>query len=176
MTKMTEQEVRKEFFTFRNGLLADMLRKQCALPYRVIFGLNLPQLGEIARRVGEDEALAAALWADTDCREARLLAPMIAPASEAALAKIGEVQTVEEADVVCHRLLRRCHGAAEAAEAALEAESPLTRYCGLRLILNLLPQQRPLAEKALATVAFNPLTDGVMRQLRQAINDEEDTL
>lgn len=173
---MTEQEVRKEFFTFRNGLLADMLRKQCALPYRVIFGLNLPQLGEIAGRVGKDESLAAALWADTDCREARLLAPMISVPSEAALTMLDEVLTVEEADVACHRLLRRCPGAVEAARTALQSERPLTRYAALRLILNLLPAHRQLAVEALATVAFNPLTDGVVRQLRQALNDEKDTL
>lgn len=173
---MTSQEVRKEFFTFRNGLLADMLRKQAGLPQRVIFGLNLPQLREIATRAGKDDALARELWADTDCREARLLAPMLRSAGTEPLTWLTEVRTVEEADVLCHRLLSRCPGAAAKADEALKDDNPLIRYAALRLILNLLPQERALAERALATVQFHPLTDGVVRQLRQRLNDEGDAI
>lgn len=164
---MTEQEVRREFFTFRNGMLADMMRRQARLPQRLIFGLNLPQLREIAVRAGEDEPLALTLWADTDCREARLLAPMIRPASEEALGWLDEVITVEEADVVCHRLLRRCPGAESKAREALKSDNPLIRYAALRLIMNLLPESRDLALQALETIEFHPMTDGICRQLRE---------
>lgn len=173
---MTGQEVRKEFFVFRNGLLADMLRKQAQLPHHVIFGLNIPQLREIAAKVGEDKALALELWADTDCREARLLAAMIHPSDADALGWLNEVLTVEEADILCHRLLRRCPGAARKAADALGDAAPLVRYAALRLILNLLPQERALAEHALSITEFHPLTDGVMRQLRRELNNEEDAL
>ena len=74
---MTIQEIKKEFFAMRNGMLGDTLRK-AGMPYAVIFGLNIPQLGEIARRAQEDtaerDALARELWADTKVRESRLLA------------------------------------------------------------------------------------------------------
>ena len=53
---MTIQEIKKEFFTFRNGFLADTLRK-AGMPYAVIFGLNVPQLGDIARRVLGDSTV-----------------------------------------------------------------------------------------------------------------------
>ncbi len=170
---MTEQEVRRQFFTFRNGLLADMLRKQAQLPQKVIFGLNLPQLREIAAQCGEDEALALELWADTDCREARLLATMLRKPSAKALDWLDEVFTVEEADVVCHRLLRRCPGAANKAREGLASDNPMVRYAALRLILNLLPEEKELANQALNTLEFHPLTDGIARQLRRQLDDEE---
>lgn len=168
--------MRKEFFTFRNGLLADMLRKQALLPQHVIFGLNIPQLCEIAAKAGEDKELARKLWSDTDCREARLLASMIHPADADALGWLDEVLTVEEADVLCHRLLRRCPGASEKASEALTAENPLVRYAALRLIFNLLPAERELARRALDGLEFHPLTDGIARQLSRELNDEEEAL
>ncbi|MCM1309809.1 MAG: DNA alkylation repair protein [Bacteroides sp.] len=173
---MTLSEVRRQFFTFRNGLLADMLRKQAQLPQKVIFGLNLPQLREIAARCGQDDALACELWADTDCREARLLAPMIHSASAEVLAWLDQVITIEEADVVCHRLLRRCPGAADKARQALRSDNPLVCYAAIRLIINLLPDSRELALQALQTVEFHSLTDGIMRQLRRQLANEEEAL
>lgn len=169
---MTSREVRQEMFTFRNGLLADMLRKQCALPYRVIFGLNVPQLKAIAAKAGEDAELARELWADTECREARLLGAMVCPPSADALDWLDEVLTVEEADILCHSLLRRCPGAASKAAEALRSSEPLVRYGALRLILNLMPAERQLAERAVAEIEFHPMTDGLVRRLRQEIDDE----
>lgn len=168
---MELREVKQQFFALRNGLLADMLRKQCALPHRVIFGLNLPQIRDIALRCGEDADLAAALWADTDCREARLLAPMVHPADANALQWLAEVATVEEADVLCHRLLRRCPGATDFAARAVADSRPMVRYAALRLLLNLLPQSAPAAAAAVASVPFHPLTDGVVRQIKSELAD-----
>lgn len=169
---MELREVKQRFFALRNGLLADMLRKQCMLPHRVIFGLNLPQIKEIATSIGgADASLAAQLWADADCRESRLLAAMVCPPSPEALSWLTEVNSVEEADVICHRLLRRCPGALEAASEAANADEPLTRYAALRLLLNLLPD--PPAEKiashAVETMKFHPLTDAIARQIRSEL-------
>ena len=75
---MTIKEIRQQFYTFRNGIIADTLRK-AGDPHRIIFGLNLPQITDIARLIGLDASLARELWADTSCREAQLLAPMIMP-------------------------------------------------------------------------------------------------
>jgi len=170
---MQLREVKQQFFALRNGLLADMLRKQCALSQRVIFGLNLPQIRDIALRAGEDADLADELWADADCRESRLLAPMVRPADDGALAWLCEVRTVEEADVLCHRLLRRCPGACRAACRAVADERPLVRYAALRLLLNLLPGAAAEAARAVDAVSFHPLTDSVVRQLRSELTDDE---
>ncbi|MDE6370251.1 MAG: hypothetical protein K2K92_02035, partial [Duncaniella sp.] len=74
------QTIKRRFFAMRNGVIADTLRK-AGLPYRIIFGLNLPQIAEIAEETGADEALARQLWADTGTRESMMLAPMIFPLS-----------------------------------------------------------------------------------------------
>lgn len=173
---MELREVKQRFFALRNGLLADMLRKQCAAPHKLIFGLNIPQLREIAAEAGTDPALGRELWADADCRESRLLAPMVMAPDADAFGLMREVRTPEEADILCHRLLRRCPGAVAEAEAALTDADPMVRYCGLRLLLNLLPEAREAARRAADTVPFHPLTDGPVRQIRSQLADEEDNL
>lgn len=135
---MTIQEIKKEFFSLRNGLLADTLRK-AGMPYSVIFGLNVPQLGEIARRVPEDpaarDALARELWADTKVRESRLLACWLFDPQtlgiEEAKEMMASVQTREEADILAFRLLRRLPEAS-----ALAADAPDT-YAREALLRNL---------------------------------------
>lgn len=135
---MTLREVKQQFFAFRNGLLADSLRQQCGLPHKTIFGLMVPQLKEIAARAGKDAALARQLWDDENCRESRLLAPMVCPVSEAPFGWMDQVRTVEEADILCHSLLRHCPNAeAEAKNRSNEAEIELQRYAALRLLKNL---------------------------------------
>lgn len=149
---MELKDVKQRFFALRNGLLADMLRKQTADPHRMIFGLNLPQLREIAAETGKDAVLADALWADKDCRESRLLAPMVCPFESLRFNWLKEVRTEEEADILCHRLLRHQPGAAEAAaKLADESEDPLMIYAAMRLLVNLMPGAAavavPLARK-----------------------------
>ena len=45
---MELKDIKQQFFTYRNGMLADRLREagDC---HKVIFGLNLPQIVDIAR-------------------------------------------------------------------------------------------------------------------------------
>lgn len=122
---MTLQEIKKEFFTYRNGAVADTLRK-AGMPYAVIFGLNVPQLGDIARRVAdkseERDALGRQLWADTKVRESRLLACWVLDpvklSQEEAAEMMAAVQTREEADILAFRLLRRLPYAEELAASA----------------------------------------------------------
>lgn len=107
-------DIRQRFFALRNGLLADTLRK-AGMSYKYIFGLQLPQLKAIAdefRPASPQEAaeLARSLWADTDCREARLLACHLMPASEMDREEadrwVAALLTREEGDILVFRLLR----------------------------------------------------------------------
>lgn len=168
---MELREVKQRFFTFRNGLLADMLRKQCQTPHKLVFGLNLPQIKAIAAEIGSDSALAALLWADSDCRESRLLAPMICQPSAQALTWLSEVRSVEEADVVCHSLLRRCPRAVDAAVAASASSEPITRYAALRLLMNMMPQAADVALDVADKIPFHYMTDAVVRQIRAYVSD-----
>ena len=103
------QTVKRRFFAMRNGIIADTLRR-AGSPYRIIFGLNLPQLTEIATEIGQDADLAIQLRDNVTTRESQMLAPMIYPIEELTEDKaeqwIDAAQSTEAIDILCHRLLR----------------------------------------------------------------------
>ena len=104
-----EKQVRSLFFAYRNGIVADTLRK-AGLPHKTIFGLNVPQLAAIAKPLMPDHELALRLWGDPACREARLLACwLFDPAlTDADLLRslAASLQCREEADILAFRQLR----------------------------------------------------------------------
>ena len=137
---MELKDIKQQFFTYRNGMLADRLREagDC---HKVIFGLNLPQIVDIARMAGCNKALAEELWANATTRESRLMAPMIYPREEFLATKAHEwiegVECVEVADILCHRLLRYLDYAWQLCEKYANYDSDLLRYTALRLAANL---------------------------------------
>lgn len=126
------QKVKRRFFAMRNGDLARQMAVRGA-GYRINFGLNLPQISDIARDflpggreweslssgdglatpyAGFDMAgFARRLRDNTTTRESMLIAPMLFPVDrltgEEALAWMRSVPTPEVADVLCLKLLRR---------------------------------------------------------------------
>lgn len=169
---MELKEVKQQFFAYRNGLLADTLRKQASLPHKLIFGLNIIQLRELAARIGKDKLLADALWADSDCRESRLLAPMIQPEPQPQW--LDDVRSPEEADILCHASLRHYPGALKLAAETASSALPLRRYAALRLILNLLftdPAAPETARQILQSFPNHPLTLSISTQLTQELQD-----
>ena len=54
------QTVKRAFFAMRNGVIADTLRR-AGSPFKIIFGLNLPQISEIAARTPHTAGLAERL-------------------------------------------------------------------------------------------------------------------
>lgn len=124
------QAVKRRFFAMRNGILADTLRK-AGSPYPIIFGLNVPQLREIADSIGPDTELADRLHANATTRCSRLLAPMLhQPAIERSKAEqwLRDSLSTEETDLLCHNLLRRQPYAPALSRAILAeavAQSPL---------------------------------------------------
>ncbi len=128
--------IRKEFFALRNGLIADTLRKG-GLEQKYIFGLQLPQLKEIASRhrsSSDEEAanMARELWEDRECRESRLLACHLMPHSliskEEAAEWAKDIKSREEADILAFRLLRYLPFATELADAMSNSDSELQKY------------------------------------------------
>lgn len=134
------QTLKRRFFAMRNGLLADQMRR-AGSPFRIIFGLNIIQLNEIARDYGHDPELAATLWENTTTRESMLLAPMLWHpddfSHDDAVRLCSALPDTEVADMVCHRLLRLRHDAASIVDALIISEKPLMRYTALRLTLPL---------------------------------------
>ncbi|MDE6301353.1 MAG: DNA alkylation repair protein [Muribaculaceae bacterium] len=131
------QTLKRRMFAMRNGVVADALR-QAGCPRRIIFGLNLPQLTEIASEFGPDAQLALELFRDVNVRESQLLAPMLMPreaVTDEAAAKLAEgVAWAEEADILCNKLLRWLPGAPDLATRLCASENRLKRYTGLRLM------------------------------------------
>lgn len=110
------KEIKQEFLAFRNGIVADTLRK-AGLPFKVIFGLQLPQLRMIAtnltKRIADPQqrkVLAETLIADVNVRESRILGYALMPAellSEPdALSLCDGILSREEADLLPFLLLR----------------------------------------------------------------------
>lgn len=162
------QSLKRRLFAMRNGALGEQMRRSGA-PYRIIFGVNLPQLVEIARDYAPDRELAEQLRANVTTRESMLLAPMIYPREEldyaTAKAWLMEVATPEVADILCHRLLRHMPWAWELAQEVYDtATTPLQRYAALRLGFNQFPgninglktmaeAEQALAEPMIASLA-----------------------
>ena len=136
------QIIKRRFFAMRNGVIADTLRKS-GVPYRMIFGLNLPQIVEIASEIGPNREIAEKLHADTPTRESQMLAPMIMPVAdmtpELALQWVDEAPSVEATDILCHRLLRKMPEAIGIAETLLKRGGDARRYAAVRLMWNLIP-------------------------------------
>lgn len=139
---MTLQEIKQLFFSFRNGVVAKAFYDAGA-PYKTIFGLQIPQLAEIARQVGFDSILASQLWADCGCRESRLLACRLfnpeTLGKDEALRLACTVQTREEADYLAFVLLRRLPFGNELVELLGNGSemSPMRQYMSVALKRNL---------------------------------------
>lgn len=132
------REIKQQFMAFRNGVVADTLRKG-GWHHKIIFGLQYPQLKSIAADIKNasasssgkgDEAdeyladLGRELWADSDVRESRVLATMLMPQSqideEEALQMLLSVNDCEEGDALCFYLLGRMPFAATLANRAFD--------------------------------------------------------
>lgn len=160
------QQVKRHMFAMRNGVISDTMRK-AGSTFKVIFGLNLPQIIEMAQVFGPDPELARELWANTATRESMLLAPMLIPAADFGEAEarqwIETVPCIEVADILCHRLLRHTPYAQTLATDLCLHATGLRQYTGLRLMANI-SREYPQAA-AEATTACADSDDRAVRAL-----------
>lgn len=135
------QSVKRNFFAMRNGVIADTLRRSGS-PFKIIFGLNLPQISEIALRSPHSRDLAERLWANATTRESMLIAPMLIDREEFTVDDarrwIAEIPAEEVADVLCLKLLKYLPFASELADEIADSDDRMSRYTGLRLKFNIL--------------------------------------
>lgn len=136
----TIQEIKKEFFAFRNGIVADALRKN-GDPHEYIMGDLLSDITTIAGRITPSPIIATQLWNETKHRECRLIAPMLYPAKEMnediARQWACSVECNEVADVLCLKLLRALPFAFTLAQELINGKTVQEHYTGWRLMLNL---------------------------------------
>lgn len=144
------QNIKRRMFALRNGIVADAVRR-AGDPHRIIFGLTLPQLGGIAAVSGVNNDLADMLWANNSTRESRLLAPYLYDKQTVDLSKAmqlaKDVLCVEEADILCHRLLRHLPSALQIIDALRNSDIDLERYTALRLAFNLAANHTAIAQQ-----------------------------
>ena len=174
--------MRKEFFAFRNGIVADKLRK-AGDPHNMIMGCLLVDIMNIAQRQRESindnetlKALAQELWNDTNSRECRLAAPMLYPAPlmtiDKALEWCRSVETVEIADNLCHKLLRNIKDADTLFRQLIADEHPLLKYTGYRLMLNLMLLGKVQANASLKAIVEAEQAQGPLAILLKDILEE----
>lgn len=167
------QRLKRRLFAMRNGVVADALRKG-GCKFRIIFGVNLPQLSEIAADWEASAGFAEKLWANTTTRESMLIAPMLMPPEamdeERVKRWVRDVPSTEVADVLCHRLLKYLPDAPSVAEDLYEnAETGMERYTAVRLMFNLV-YKHPARAKAMAekeALCECPLTQRVSQMLAE---------
>ncbi len=140
MTSQIIKDIKHQFMVFRNGIVADTLRN-AGMDYHIIFGLQLPQLSGIARTVTPDLSVAQELWNDRNVRESRLLACYLFPkekvSEELALKLAESVQTFEEADILCFRLLRYLPFADSLTKKLAVSDNRYVGYCAQALQRNI---------------------------------------
>ena len=105
-----ELRLRKEFFRYRNGIIAEALIKQ-GNPFPMIYGLMLPQIAEISLKFPANLDFSKFLWEKKESREARLLAIYLIPAETVKksfiIEMINGIITKEEAEIISFKLLKR---------------------------------------------------------------------
>lgn len=135
------KNIKKSFFAYRNGVITDRLRNagDC---HKVIFGLNIPQLVEIANATGQNANIARQLWFNSDSRESRLIAPMIFPSEDMSIEEahswIDSVENTEVSDNLCHKLLKKLPYTETLFQEYSLSANDLLRYTAFRIAMNLL--------------------------------------
>lgn len=170
------QQIKRRFFAMRNGVIADVLRRNGS-PFRIIFGLNMPQIEEIARDLGKDLELGRLLWANESTRESQLLAPMLMSADQLSIDEIrlmiGQSQSVEIIDNLVHKLLRHRSDSMRLALELAEDPDNRFRYAAMRMLWHHVYDK---SKSTVKEVAYKELMKGdslTERPARQIIEEIE---
>ena len=135
----TVREIKAKLRLFMNGVLSQSLREK-GLKYRLIFGVELPRLREIAAGYEPNHELAQALWKE-DIRECKILAAYLQPIEsffpEIADIWMEQIHNSELADYVCMALLRRLPYASQKAFQWIASGDRMPMYIGFRLMSHL---------------------------------------
>lgn len=135
----TVKEIKSKLRLFMNGVLSQSLREK-GLKYRLIFGVELPRLKEIASGYEQNHELAQALWKE-DIRECKILAGYLQPSDtfdpELADFWMESVHNTELADYLSMILFRRLPYASQKAFEWIASGERMKMYTGFRLMSHL---------------------------------------
>ena len=140
------QLIKRDFRSLMNGTAAASLREK-GLHYRLIFGVEWPQLIRLSAEIGKDHDLAQALWKE-DIRECRLLAGLIQPVEtfslELADVWIETMHYPEEAQYTVLSLFQHLPHVSEAAFNWIARSEEMYRLCGWLVLARLFMKGLPL--------------------------------
>lgn len=140
------QLIKRDFRSLMNGTAAASLREK-GLHYRLIFGVEWPQLMRLSAEIGKDHDLAQALWKE-DIRECRLLAGLIQPVEtfslELADVWIETMHYPEEAQYTVLSLFQHLPHVSEAAFNWIARPEEMYRLCGWLVLARLFMKGLPL--------------------------------
>ena len=140
------QLIKRDFRSLMNGTAAASLREK-GLHYRLIFGVEWPQLMRLSAEIGKDHDLAQALWKE-DIRECRLLAGPIQPVEtfslELADVWIETMHYPEEAQYTVLSLFQHLPHVSEAAFQWIARSEEMYRLCGWLVLARLFMKGLPL--------------------------------
>ena len=138
-------EIHRRFRLAMNGVVSSSMRAK-GMPYKVNFGVSLPQLKQIAALYRPDAELAKRLWSE-NIRESRLLATFLQPredfSEEEALRWMRQADTPELADFLCMNLLRYQPYASALALKTIVGEDGYVKRTGYALVGRLFSEQQP---------------------------------
>lgn len=110
------QSIKKDFFSLRNGMVADSLRKLYPSGC-LIFGLMVPQFLDMEKKYSKDLETGILLWNENSSREARLFSLYLIPPNELSLKQaiemIEQVESYEQGDFLAFRILRNLQEASQ---------------------------------------------------------------
>lgn len=145
-----------------NGTVSQSMRDK-GLAYKVIFGVELHRLQEMAAELPHDAALAGALWKE-NIRECRILAGMLYPPSayDADLAElwVEQMNFAEEAECTVMYLFQHLPYASQKAFEWIAREEEMFQLCGWLLMGRLFMKKMAPSERD---------ADELLDQLRTAL-------
>ena len=133
-----------------NGVLSAQMR-QAKMPYKLVFGVELPRLQAIAAEFACNRELAQALW-NENIRECKILATLLMPRDEMcpeiADIWVDEMPTAEIAQICTMHLLSQETWSAELAFQWIATNNTMRQLCGFLIIARLLQRGVELNERS----------------------------
>ncbi len=133
MVEADLKRIRRYIFLSMNGIAAENM-ETAGVHYRQNYGLQLPQIKDIASRFAPDVLLAERLWS-MRVREMMILATMLLPPAEFSetIAKrwIREIETMEVAQQLSFNLLVKCNLSIDVVKANIFSDRKYSRIVGL---------------------------------------------
>lgn len=140
-TKQRILDLKKELRAYMNGVASSSMRNSGIDGYRVIFGVDVVRLKELASEYGKDHALAQELWKES-VRECKILATMIQPVEsfypEIADIWVSDIKTQEMAEQASMNLFQFLPYASEKAFEWISDERVFVQMCGFLLCTHLM--------------------------------------